>query len=405
MPELHVLYAVLGGSALALALVSRRLREVPISEPLVALVLGVLLGPAALGWFVVTPEARELVLLEGSRLLLAASVMAAALRFRARDLRDVVRPVAILLVVAMPLAAVVTGALTLLVGLPLALAAVVGACMSPTDPVLAASVVTGEPAERDLPGRVRRMLTVESGANDGLALALVGVAVTAALPGSDVTDALGRVAWEVLGGSAIGLALGAVTAWATRRATSDRALEAGPELVLTLLLALATLGIARTAHTGGVLAVFVAGIAYNAVLERGGSAADEERSTQDRVDEAINRYAVLPLFVVLGATLPWEGWAALGPAAIAVVVGVLVLRRLPLVVLLARPLGLRPRDAVFAGWFGPMGVSAVFYLAHARHEGLTDPALDAVGTLLVAASVVVFGLTGSPGRRAYARLS
>lgn len=404
MPELHVLYAVLGATAVALALVSRRLREVPVSEPLVALVLGVVVGPAALGWFVLEPEARDLVLLEGSRLLLAASVMAAALRFRARDLRDVVRPVLILIAVAMPLAAVVTGALTLLVGLPLTLAAVVGACMAPTDPVLAASVVTGEPAERDLPGRVRRMLTAESGINDGLALALVGVAVTAALPGDGITDALGRVTWEVVGGTAIGLVLGALTALAIRRATADRALEAGPELVLTLLLALGTLGVARVAHTGGVLAVFVAGIAYNAVLERGGSAADEERSTQDRVDEAINRYAVLPLFAVLGATLPWDGWAALGPAAIAVVVGVLLLRRLPLVLLLAKPLGLRPRDAVVVGWFGPMGVSAVFYLAHARHEGLTDPTLDAVGTLLVAASVVAFGVTGSPARRAYARL-
>lgn len=69
---------------------------------------------------------------------------------------------------------------------------------------------------------------------------------------------------------------------------------------------------------------------------------------------------------------------------------------------LARPLGLGRREAVFFGWFGPIGVSAVFYLAHALHEGFVDDRLFAAGTLPVAASVVAFGFTASPGRKAYA---
>src|SRR5919107_4449888 len=110
--------------------------------------------------------------------------MAAALRYPARSLRPIVRAATLLLLVAMPLAAALTGAVAMLVGLPLALAVVVGACLCPTDPVLASSVVTGTPAERDLPGRLRRLLTTESGANDGLALPLVGLAVAMALPGT-----------------------------------------------------------------------------------------------------------------------------------------------------------------------------------------------------------------------------
>ena len=55
------------------------------------------------------------------------------------------------------------------------------------------------------------------------------------------------------------------------------------------------------------------------------------------------------------------------------------------------------------GCFGPMGVSALFYLAHARHEGVDDPALWGAVTLVVAVSVVVFGVSGAPGRKTYAR--
>src|SRR5699024_9684649 len=110
-----------------------------------------------------------------TRVLLAASVMTAALRFPVTSLRGLVPQFALLLCVVMPIAAVVTGAAALTLGLPLALALLVGTCLCPTDPVLAASVVTGRPAQRYLPERVRTLLTGESGANDGLALALVGV--------------------------------------------------------------------------------------------------------------------------------------------------------------------------------------------------------------------------------------
>lgn len=397
MDRLHLTYAAIGTVGVLLALVSRNLRQLPLSEPLVALLLGVALGPQLLGLLEIDEKVRDPLLLEGTRLLLAGSVMAAALRFPATALRPLVRPLVLLLAVVMPLAAAVSGAAALLLGLPVALAVLVGACLSPTDPVLAASVVTGDPAERDLPARMRQLLTAESGANDGLALPLVGLAVAAVLPATGPGDAVGRLVWEVLGGTLVGLLAGATAGWALQAAVRRRSLGHGPELVYTLLLAVAVLGIARLAGTDGVLAVFVAGLAYNRAVGEG------ERAPQDSIDEAVNRYAVLPLFLVLGAVLPWQEWVAFGPAAVAFVAAVLLLRRLPLVLVLARPLGLRWRDATFTGWFGPMGVSAVFYLAHSLDEGVSDPRLFAAGTLAVAASVLAFGVSASPGRKAYAQ--
>ncbi len=392
-----MVYAVVGSAGLVLALVSRSIRQWPISEPLVAMALGVLLGPALLGVISLSDQTRDLVLLEASRLLLSWSVMAAALRFPARSLRPVVRAVVLLLVVAMPLAALVTGAAALMLGVPVVVAAVIGTCLCPTDPVLAASVVTGEPAEHDIPGRLRRMLTVESGANDGLAFPLVAAAIAVALPHEQIGSAIGRIAWEVLGAALIGVVVGAAAGWAVRAATSRRDLESGPELALTLLLAIAALGLCRVANTDGVLGAFVAGLAYNALVKR------SEREPQDGIDEAVNRYAVLPLFLLLGVSLPWREWWAFGPAALGFIAALLLLRRLPFVLLLARPLGLRSRDALFAGWFGPIGVSAVFYLAHSADQGVGDPRVFAAGTLAVTVSVVAFGVTSSPFRKLYAR--
>ncbi|HSP60268.1 MAG TPA: cation:proton antiporter [Ornithinimicrobium sp.] len=389
--------AVLGVVGVVLALVSGPLeRWVPASEPLVALGVGVLAGPAVLGLVQLEQEVVDLVLLEGSRVLLAASVMAAALRYPWGSLGGLLRPTVLLLVVVMPLAALATAASALLLAVPLSLALLVGACLAPTDPVLAAAVVSGEPAGRTLPHRVRALLTVESGANDGLGVVLVALLVAVVLPAQGVGQVLGLVAWEVVGGVAVGALLGWLAGLGLRLADRREDVGEGPELVYTLLLAVGVLGVARTVGVAGVLAVFVAGLVYNRAVD------SSPREKQEAVDEGINKYAVLPLLAVLGAVLPWQLWADWGWRAAAFAGLVLLVRRLPFVLALHRPLGVAAHQGAFMGFFGPMGVSALFYLAHARHEGVQDPALWGAVTLVVAVSVVVFGVSGAPSRRAYA---
>ncbi|MGB3828067.1 MAG: cation:proton antiporter [Ornithinimicrobium sp.] len=397
MTWLPLTLAGVGLTGVVLALVSSPMqRWVPLTEPLLALLLGVLLGPAVLGLIVVPEATRDVLLLEGTRVLLAWSVMAAALRFPARTLRGVVKAVLILLVVVMPISAGLTALSALALGVPWAIALLIGACLAPTDPVLAASVVTGKPAQHSLSARVRATLTIESGANDGLGIVLVGIGIAAVLPERGYLDAVGEVAWELLAAGVVGVTLGLLAGRGLTFARSKGELGRGPELVYTLLLALAVLGVTRLLSADGVLAVFLAGLAYNCVVP------GTPREHQVAVDEGINRYAVIPLFALLGIVLPWADWRDLGWPAVVFVLGVVLLRRPGVVLLLAHRLGVGPAQGFFMGWFGPMGVSALFYLAHARDEGVTDPGLFAAVTLAVTASVVVFGLTSSPGRRWYA---
>ena len=397
MDVLHRGYLVAGGLALVLVLTSERVRRLPVSGPLLALLTGALVGPHALRLLVVPEDVRDPLLLEAARAMLAVSLIGVALRFPLSRLRPVLRPVVLLVAVVMPLAALLAGvAAHLLLGLPIALAALLGACLCPTDPVLASDVVSGGAAARDLPVETRQVLTEESGANDGLALPLVLLALAPVL-GKGVGGEAVTATYQVLVGATVGALLGFVTARVVRSAEARKNIDPPSDLVVTLVLAITVLGAARVLKSDGVLAVFVAGLAYNAFVSK------DQREQQEMIDDVANRYLVVPFFVLLGAVLPWDDWADLGWAGPAFALAVLAVRRPPPVLALARLLGLRLRDAVFVGWFGPIGVSAVFYLALSADEGAIDPRLFAAGTLAVAASTLAHGVTALPARRAYAR--
>ncbi|MBW3638780.1 MAG: cation:proton antiporter [Actinobacteria bacterium] len=397
MKELHLGYLAAGGLALVLALFSYQVRRLPVTGPLLALGLGVLAGPEVLAVLTVPERLLEPLLLEAARLMLAISLIGVALRFPVTSLRPVLRPVVLLVAVVMPLAAVVTGALAVaLVGLPLSLALLLGASLSPTDPVLASDVVSGMPAEEELPETMRQVLTEESGANDGLALPLVLIALAPIL-GETLAGEAQAALYEVVVAVVLSIAIGAATAGTLRAVDARWSVERPSEMVLTMVMAVAVLGACQVVGANGVLGVFVAGLAYNAAIGK------MEREEQEALDEVANRYLVLPFFLLVGVALPWEQWGRIGGDVVLFAVAVVVLRRLPVVVALARPLGLRLRDALFVGWFGPLGASSVFYLAFSLEEGATDPRVFALGMAVVALSTVVHGVSAIPLRKLYAR--
>ncbi len=129
--------------ALVVAALSDRIRRLPISEPLLGLLAGIVLGPAVAGLLDVRPLTEDHAWLHtATRILLAISVMAVALRYPLGAVRAQVRPVVLLLAVAMPLMAVITAGLSAWVlGVGLGAAVLLGSALCPTDPVLASSVM------------------------------------------------------------------------------------------------------------------------------------------------------------------------------------------------------------------------------------------------------------------------
>ncbi len=120
------------------------------------------------------------------------------------------------------------------------------------------------------------------------------------------------------------------------------------------------------------------------------------------MQEAVNLFFTLPVFVLLGLTLPWQKWGELGWRGVILVVAVLLLRRLPAMMVL-RPLlgrGKAVPDALFMGWFGPVGMVAIFYVSLARGRTEVEEAW-VIGSLVICGSLLAHGLTSSPFTRWY----
>ncbi len=390
--------SVVGLLGVVVASASARMRRLPISEPMLGLLAGIVLGPQVIGVLSIpTMAAGQPMLHEASRILLAISVMAVALRYPYRDIRRHGKGIAILLVVVLPMMAIVSGGLGwAILGMPIAAAALFGAAISPTDPVLASSVVTGKAAERDLPARDRQLLSIESGSNDGLALPLVLVALAVA-GALGVGDALVEAVWQVVGAVVLGAAIGWLGGYALRMGARHGATDSAPALFFTVVLALGILGVAGMLSTDGILAIFAGGVVFNIV------GTGRERASEVPIDEAINRFAVLPLFVLFGAALPWHEWREFGWQGPALVLAVLLLRRMPIVLLMRRPLRMATPDALYLGWFGPVGVSALFYLTLEAERLGVNPQVLAAGSLVLVGSTIAYGVTGVYGRRLYRR--
>lgn len=402
MTELNIVLASIGGLVLFLGLVSRLLRRWGLPDPLIALAVGVLLGPSVGG--LLDPAhwgSQEKILEEVARIALGVGLMGVALRLpKEYPLRNW-RALVVLLGAAMLWMWLSSSFLIYaLVGVSPWIALLIGAVVTPTDPVAASSIVTGEVAEQNLPERLRHLLSAESGSNDGLAylFVLLPILWLTRPPGEAIVHWLTRtLLWEVtlavLVGAGIGYGAGRLLEWAE----ANDIIEEPSILAYTLALALFTLGIVKLIGSDGLLAVFVAGVAFDLVISAG------ERVEEERVVEGVDRFLILPIFALLGLVIPWQKWVDLGWHGVVLVVGVLLLRRLP--VLLVLKAGLRPLrgtpDALFLGWFGPIGVAAIFYANLSLRRTGTEEVVWVVASLLICASILVHGLTATPLTRLY----
>src|ERR687892_587281 len=188
----------------------------------------------------------------------------------------------------MPLMWIVSGLLVyLILGLPFWVSVLIGAIITPTDPVVASSIVAGGVAERNLPSSLRCAISAESGFNDGLALPFVvlPVLVLTELPGEVLGHWLTHtVLLEIVGGAVVaalmGYTAGKTLRWAERKETMERT----SLLTVSLALSLTVLGVTELLHLNGVLAAFVAGIVFN--VAGSSDAKESQEEIQERTSPA-----------------------------------------------------------------------------------------------------------------------
>jgi NhaP-type Na+/H+ or K+/H+ antiporter len=300
------------------------------------------------------------------------------------------------LVLAMPLtAAIVALAAHLLTGLTWTESFLLGALLSPTDPVLSSGVVNNP----RVPRLIRHSLNLESGLNDGLALPAV-LALSAALASGSEHFVLWRFLLEDIAlALATGLTVGYLAARLMPRGHSLTAdIPAHQKALYALGCGFVAYGIAvLPPHGNGLIAVYVSAITI-------GILRPDIRSYFAGQAETIVEIVKLGIFVVFGSLLTLhglfgDGWAAVG----VVIVALLVARPVAVFTALAgTATDLATRG--FMAWFGPKGVSTMtFSLLVLSQQIAAGPRIFNLAALTVFCSIIAHGLTDTPGAEWIAR--
>ncbi|MCB2227193.1 MAG: cation:proton antiporter [Desulfarculaceae bacterium] len=381
---------------LAFGLFSGRLEKTVITPPMAFVGFGLLISP-----FVAFEQGS--IRLGGEMLKLLAEITLVlvlftdASRIRFKSLRRQYNLPLRLLGIGLPLT-VVTGFLAgwwLLPGLSLWEAAALAAILAPTDAALGQATIVNP----TVPGRIRQTLNVESGLNDGLALPLVLITLSAA---SASQEASGGGYWLGFALRQVGLGTlaGVVVGWGGGRLIVG-ALE--KKSMSHVFLGLAALGLAGLAYCGaelatgnGLIAAFVCG------LTLGNTAPGAARYLREFA-ESEGQLLVLVTFLAFGAvmvehSLPFFTWRSVAYAALS-----LTLVRMVPVWLCLSGTGLDPSSRLFVGWFGPRGLASILYALlmfdQFKIAGMSELFSLVIITVLV--SVYAHGISAWPLAKAY----
>jgi NhaP-type Na+/H+ or K+/H+ antiporter len=274
-------------------------------------------------------------------------------------------------------------------------ALLLGAALAPTDAALGSAVV----ADPVVPSRIRRILNVESGLNDGIVTPVVLLAISevAEHDGISGVEEPGRALVSLVAGTAVGLLLGGAGGRLTRLARDRGWLSddwAGPAVLALALLAYSG---AVLVDANGFVAAFVGGLAFGATAGR----AEKQEVT---FVEQSGRLASLISWLVFGAfMLPVLRDHVDWKTVVYAVLSLTVVRMLPVALALAGT-GLGRASVAFVGWFGPRGLASVIFALLAL-EGLHGAAGQEVATIAVTVllSVVAHGASAAPLAKRYGR--
>jgi NhaP-type Na+/H+ or K+/H+ antiporter len=269
----------------------------------------------------------------------------------------------------------------------------VGALLSPTDPVLSSSVVTNP----RVPRIIRHSLNLESGLNDGLALPPVLALLAALSLDTHFTW------WQfVLQDLTLGIAYGVIIGYLASRALPrgdklDSSIPAHQRAVYAVGVAFLTYGLATIKpHGNGIIAVFVCAIVL-------GIRRPDIRHYFERSEDIIE-IVKLGIFVVFGSLLTLDGLFGDGWAAVAVVVVTLLVARPVAVWISLAGTRVNGAEKAFMAWFGPKGVATMTFSLLVLAEGIPQGSrIFNLAALTVVCSIILHGVTDTPGAEWIAR--
>lgn len=366
------------GLVFAYGLVSGRLAPTPITAPMIFTASGLAVA-------VLVPE-QDLVgkgldaflfIAElGLALLLFSDASRTDLRELSRDKVLALRLLSVGLLLTIALGASL--AWLLFPALSLWQAGIVGAILAPTDAGLGQAIVQSE----KVPLKIREVLSVEAGLNDGLCVPfLLFFLVMAEGTSGGGAASLGGFVWLQLGlGCLIGAGIGLTGGYLLERAASRDWMALSTRQLAVMALPVLCVLAAEALHASMFIAAFVAGLASQYRYR------DREHVSFDFSSlsgELLNLFVFFLFGVLILDELVALNWLHLVYA----LGSLTVVRMLPVAMALLGS-GLNLHSVLFTGWFGPRGLaSIVLGLVFLQQQG--DSALTQIIQPLVIVTVLL----------------
>ncbi len=391
---------VLTGLGVLIALVAwlpLALRRLPISLPIVCILIGAMVFGTQRTGLDPSPSAHPYVTERLTELVVIIALMGAGLKidrvFSFRHWGMTWR----LLLITMPLSILaIMGIGHWVLNLGAVASLLLAASLAPTDPVLAADVQVGGPKEGG-EDTVRFALTSEAGLNDGLAFPFVHLAIALSLAATTGGDWffgwLGyNVVWEIVAGVGCGWIVGRVFGWLTFKVPGDALAKTGDGLI-AIAATFISYGLAELLHCYGFFGVFV-----TALTLRSAHRDHEFQRDMHDITEQVERILMMLLLLGFGGFLATGlpapvGWVEI----VAAIVIIFVLRPLAgLAGMIGAPATVGEKLTI--AFFGIRGVGSFYYLAYGLNHGqFTDgDRLWTILSLVVITSIVMHGLTVTP---------
>ncbi|MGB3682569.1 MAG: cation:proton antiporter [Rubrobacteraceae bacterium] len=263
-------------------------------------------------------------------------------------------------------------------GLPWTESFLVGAVLSPTDPVFASAIV----GRKEVPLRLRRLLNVESGVNDGLALPVVVVLL--AVVGQNETE-YALIAGEL----ALGVVIGVVVPYFMLRLERTRLfdLSARYEPLYAFAVGIFVYALSSVVQANLFLAAFSAGVTMVTV-------APHFRDAFHEFGELITELLKLAAILVFGVLISLAFLGEIGPGGyVFALLTLFVVRPVAILIsFLGSRIGVKEWFAV--AWFGPKGFASVVYGLLILESGvaLADEMFHLIA-VAVAASILLHSST------------
>jgi NhaP-type Na+/H+ or K+/H+ antiporter len=376
MPAIAIV--VFAASLLAAVLVSEVAHRTVLSTAVLFLVVGFVVGDGVLG--LVPLSATDPAVRQIAELALFSVLFTDGMRVGLRDLVDAWHLPGRALLLGLPLTLLGTALLAVVIaGIPWPEALLIGAVLSPTDPVFAAAIVGRE----EIPGRVRHLLNVESGLNDGLALPIVVILLGVAGGNTDAGPA------ALAGELALGVALGVAVPWAAIRLERIRLFSMADthQPLGVFAIGLLVLGLGLLTHANLFLAAFAAGITVATM-------SPEARDAFHRFGELVTELLKLAALLVFGALISPQFLAEIPLSGyLFALLALILVRPAALAIALLRS-GLSRLEWAAAAWFGPKGFASVVYGLLVLGSGLPrGDQLFHLIALVVVASIIAHSST------------